>query len=122
MVHALQTPGCLSRPTVRTFVGLIGALAAHWWHRAWSRVAAIALVVPVVLTGALVVLRLLPWTPPEHAIAGPYTIAYVELKEGPRVLTNLVDCDFNKNAIDAPARLVFKPSDGGAPVPFFTLA
>jgi hypothetical protein len=54
---------------------LIGALAAHWWRRAWSRVAAIALVVPVVLTGALVVVRLLPWTPPEHAIDGPYTIA-----------------------------------------------
>jgi hypothetical protein len=54
---------------------LVGALAAHWWRRAWSRVAAIALVVPVVLTGALVVLRLLPWTPPEHAIDGPYTIA-----------------------------------------------
>ena len=53
---------------------------------------------------------------------GPYTIAYVELKEGPRVLTNLVDCDFGKIAIDAPAKLVFKPSDGGAPVPFFTLA
>lgn len=53
---------------------------------------------------------------------GPYTIAYVELAEGPRVLTNLVDCDFSKIAIDAPAKLVWKPSDGGAPVPFFTLA
>jgi uncharacterized protein len=52
---------------------------------------------------------------------GPYTIAYVELAEGPRLLTNLIDCDFEKIAIDAPARLVWKPSDGGAPVPFFTL-
>ena len=52
---------------------------------------------------------------------GPYTIAYVTLDEGPRVLTNLVDCDFKKIAIDAPAKLVWKPSDGGAPVPFFTL-
>jgi hypothetical protein len=54
--------------------------------------------------------------------SGPYTIAYVELAEGPRVLTNLVDCDFRKIAVDAPARLVWKPSEGGAPVPFFTLA
>ncbi len=54
---------------------LIGALAAHWWHRAWSRIAAGALVVPVLLTGALVVLRLLPWTPQANAITGPYTIA-----------------------------------------------
>jgi hypothetical protein len=54
---------------------LIGALAAHWWRRAWPRVAAIALVAPVLLTGTLVVLRLLPWTPPANAISGPYTIA-----------------------------------------------
>ncbi len=52
---------------------------------------------------------------------GPYTIAYVTLAEGPRVLTNLVDCDFKKIAIDASAKLVWKPSEGGAPVPFFTL-
>ncbi|MBS0469529.1 MAG: Zn-ribbon domain-containing OB-fold protein [Proteobacteria bacterium] len=52
---------------------------------------------------------------------GPYTIAYVELQEGPRILTNLVDCDFDKIAIDAPVSLVWKSSDGGAPVPFFTL-
>jgi hypothetical protein len=54
---------------------LIGALAAHWWRHAWPRVAAVALVVPVLLTGALVVLRLLPWTPQANAITGPYTIA-----------------------------------------------
>ena len=54
---------------------LIGALAANWWKRVWPRVAALVLVAPVLLTGALVVLRLLPWTPPEDAITGPYTIA-----------------------------------------------
>ena len=54
---------------------LIGALATHWWKRVWPRVAALVLVAPVLLTGALVVLRLLPWTPPEDAITGPYTIA-----------------------------------------------
>jgi uncharacterized OB-fold protein len=53
---------------------------------------------------------------------GPYTIAYVELKEGPRVLTNIVDCDMKAIRIGAAARLVWKPSEGGAPVPFFTLA
>jgi len=53
---------------------------------------------------------------------GPYTIAFVTLAEGPRVLTNLVDCDFENIKIDAPAKLVWKPSEGGAPVPFFTLA
>ena len=53
---------------------------------------------------------------------GPYTIAWVTLAEGPRVLTNLVDCDFKKIAVDAAVKLVWKPSEGGAPVPFFTLA
>ena len=54
---------------------LIGALAANWWRRVWPRVAAIVLVTPVLLTGALVVLRLLPWTPPQDSITGPYSIA-----------------------------------------------
>jgi hypothetical protein len=54
---------------------LIGALAANWWRRVWPRVAAIVLVAPVVSTGALVLLRLLPWTPQQDAITGPYTIA-----------------------------------------------
>ena len=54
---------------------LVGALAAHWWRRVWPRIAAVALVGPVLLTGALVVLRLLPWTPQADAITGPYTIA-----------------------------------------------
>ncbi len=53
--------------------------------------------------------------------AGP-EIECVTLAEGPRLLTNLVDCDLAKIAIDAPAKLVWKPSEGGAPVPFFTLA
>jgi hypothetical protein len=54
---------------------LIGALATHWWRGVWPRVAAVVLVGPVLLTGALVVLRLLPWTPPADAVTGPYTIA-----------------------------------------------
>ena len=53
---------------------------------------------------------------------GPYTIAWVTLAEGPSVLTNLVDCDFAKIAVAAAVKLVWKPSEGGAPVPFFTLA
>jgi uncharacterized OB-fold protein len=57
-----------------------------------------------------------------HTQSGPYTIAYVTLAEGPRVLTNLVDCDYKQIKIGDPAKLVWKPSEGGAPVPFFTLA
>jgi hypothetical protein len=53
---------------------------------------------------------------------GPYAIGYVTLKEGPSVLTNFVDCDFAALSIGQKVKVVFKPSDGGAPLPFFTVA
>lgn len=37
---------------------------------------------------------------------GPYVIAYVELAEGPRILTNIVDCDPADVAIGAAVRAV----------------
>jgi uncharacterized OB-fold protein len=52
----------------------------------------------------------------------PYAIAYVELAEGPRIMTNIVDCDLDAIRVGQPVRLVFKPSDGGPPVPMFTPA
>ncbi len=53
---------------------------------------------------------------------GPFTIAYVTLEEGPSLLTNIVDSDLKAIKIGAAVKLVFKPSEGGAPVPFFALA
>ncbi len=53
---------------------------------------------------------------------GPYTIAYVTLAEGPSLLTNIVDGDLKAIKIGAPVKLVWKPSEGGPPVPFFALA
>jgi hypothetical protein len=38
------------------------------------------------------------------------------------VLTNFVDCDFAALSIGQKVKVVFKPSDGGAPLPFFTVA
>jgi hypothetical protein len=52
----------------------------------------------------------------------PYAIAYVTLDEGPTMMTNLVDCDFDRLRIGQRVRLVFTPTDGGAPVPTFTPA
>ena len=86
---------------------LIGALATHWWRRVWPRVAAIVLVAPVLLTGALVVLRLLPWTPPEDAITGPYTIANTQELQ----LASTIDRVTPKGAVF----LTFgRPNDPGA--------
>jgi uncharacterized OB-fold protein len=50
----------------------------------------------------------------------PYAIAYVTLAEGPTMMTTNVDCDLDKIRIGQAVRLVFKPSDGGPPVPMFT--
>lgn len=58
----------------------------------------------------------------------PYAIAYVELDEGPRMLTNIVAGTGESGPPDALAIgdvvcLTFtETEEGGAPVPFFTLA
>jgi len=59
---------------------------------------------------------------PVPGVTPPYAIAVVELDEGPRMMTNIVDCDLDAVRIGQSVRLVFKPSDGGAPVPMFTPA
>ncbi|MDA8249177.1 MAG: OB-fold domain-containing protein [Rhodospirillales bacterium] len=52
-------------------------------------------------------------------VTPPYAIAYVTLDEGPTMMTNLVDCDFDGLRIGGRVQLVFKPSEGGPPVPCF---
>jgi uncharacterized OB-fold protein len=52
----------------------------------------------------------------------PYVVAYVTLAEGPTMLTNLVDCDFDALAIGYEVQLKFSPTEGGPPVPTFTAA
>ena len=48
-------------------------------------------------------------------------LAYVTLKEGPSLQTNIVDCDLTSLRIGQKVKLVWKPTDG-APLPFFTPA
>jgi hypothetical protein len=55
-------------------------------------------------------------------VAAPYAIAYVTLDEGLTMLTNLVDCDFDRVRIGDPVRVVFKPAEGGEMIPMFTPA
>jgi uncharacterized protein len=52
----------------------------------------------------------------------PFAIAYVALEEGPKLLTDIVDCPFDDIAIGKAVKLVWKPSEGGPAVPMFTLA
>lgn len=45
--------------------------------------------------------------------AAPFVLAYVELDEGPRVLTNIVDCDPGDVHIDMPVSLVWHDTGEG---------
>ncbi len=56
-------------------------------------------------------------------VAQPYVAAYVELDEGPRIFTNIVDCAFEELRIGMRVRVAFKATEGdGAPVPMFAPA
>ena len=52
----------------------------------------------------------------------PYAIAYVTLDEGPRMMSNLVDCDFDTIRIGMKLKAVFKPTEGGLKLARFTPA
>jgi hypothetical protein len=56
---------------------LLGSLVMRWWRRWWRGAAAAVVASTVLLTGVLVLARLLPWTPPQDAVGGPYTTATV---------------------------------------------
>ena len=49
----------------------------------------------------------------------PYVIAYVTLAEGPTMMTNIVDCDFDALAIGQLVAVTFKDTENGPPVPMF---
>ena len=53
-------------------------------------------------------------------VPAPYAIAYVTLLEGVTLMTNIVDCDLDAIRIGQAVRVVFKPTEGGPPVPMFT--
>ena len=49
----------------------------------------------------------------------PYVPAMVELAEGPRVFTNIVDVAPEAVHIGMAVTLIFRPSEGGPPTPMF---
>ena len=52
----------------------------------------------------------------------PYVIAFVTLAEGPSMMSNIVDCDFDAVAIDQEVKLTFRQAEGGIALPVFTPA
>jgi len=55
---------------------------------------------------------------------GPHSIAVVTLAEGPRMMTNIIDCPQTPEALilDMPLRVVFAPQSEEITLPFFTPA
>lgn len=52
-----------------------------------------------------------PWK-----LVGPYVVAYVELEEGPRVLTNIVGCGVDEVTIGMAVQVVFDDTGEGMSV------
>ncbi len=62
-------------------------------------------------------------TPAAPWMAGrmPYVAALVDLEEGVRVLTNIVDCDPAQVAVGAAVQIRWQPLDDGRALPWFSL-
>ena len=58
----------------------------------------------------------------DYAQAAPYVLAYVELDEGPRLMTNVVDADPAELAVDAPVVVAFADTGQGSALVRFRLA
>ena len=56
---------------------------------------------------------------PEYRDPGPYVLAYVELEEGPRIMTNIVDCDPDSVKIGQAVEVVFHDTGQGTALPRF---
>lgn len=56
----------------------------------------------------------------EYRGCEPYVVAYVELDEGPRILTNVVGCDPDSLVIGARVRVVFDHGPDGSALYRFT--
>lgn len=54
-----------------------------------------------------------------YARGEPYALAYVELDEGPRMMTNIVDCDLERLEVGQPVQVVFHDTGHGTALPRF---
>ena len=62
----------------------------------------------------------IPHHPPLPGFDGPYIVAIVELEEGTRLVTNLVDVEAEAVTIGMPVVVRYEEFDGGLVLPMFT--
>ena len=51
---------------------------------------------------------------PGYRDAGPYVVAYVELAEGPRIMTNVTGCEPSEVTVGMPVRVTFDDTGEGS--------
>ena len=56
---------------------------------------------------------------PDYRGVDPYVLAYVELDEGPRIMTNIVDCPPESVQVGQPVQVVFHDTGQGSALPRF---
>lgn len=56
---------------------------------------------------------------PARRATPTYTLAYVTLDEGPRLMTNIINAEPESLHIDQPVRVTFRAADEGRMMPFF---
>ena len=58
---------------------------------------------------------------PHPAFEGPYSIAVVSLEEGPRLMTNIINCEQTPEALqlDMPVEVVFEKMSDEISLPYF---
>jgi uncharacterized OB-fold protein len=59
------------------------------------------------------------YSTPAPTMPTPYTVAIIELDEGVRMMSNIVDADFGSYDIGTPVRVKFGTNLNGQHVPFF---
>ena len=60
--------------------------------------------------------------PTEFADSTPYILAIVKLDEGFKLMTNIVECDFNRLRCDMPVEVIFEQVTDEITLPKFRLA
>jgi uncharacterized OB-fold protein len=60
--------------------------------------------------------------PPAHKDDVTYVVALIDLAEGFRMMSRVVDCDPDTVAVGQSVRVVYRDDSDGKPAPYFTLA
>ncbi len=58
-------------------------------------------------------------SPPAHKDEVPYVVALVDLNEGFRMMSRIVDCDPDAVAVGQSVRVVYRDDSDGKPAPYF---